>query len=280
MGAVSAGAAPDPTRAQAIADKRAGEYEAARARLDRVDAEIERTSAELETLVATQQALQQRLNSRAAGMYRGRRLDFVDVLTDSSSFAEFATRLEFLTRLNLQDARDMLVLKRTKSRVARSSAALLARQERASAELRRIEAANRAAQRELADSRAAYDRYLTRVRAAKQAPSPETPASTLRRPVSRGGGWKTAVASHYGSGSYGRRTADGTTIGPDSMIVAHKTLPFGTMVQFQYNGKTAVARVADRGPYTAGRTWDLGPGVIRILGFNGVDTVRYRILSR
>ncbi len=64
------------------------------------------------------------------------------------------------------------------------------------------------------------------------------------------------------------------------MIVAHKTLPFGTLIEFEYHGKRAVARVADRGPHTPGRTFDLGPGVVRVLGFEGVDTVRYRIIGR
>jgi rare lipoprotein A (peptidoglycan hydrolase) len=64
------------------------------------------------------------------------------------------------------------------------------------------------------------------------------------------------------------------------MMVAHKTLPFGTMVEFSYKGRRAVAVVADRGPYTKGREWDLGPGVVRVLNFNGVHKVRYRVLGR
>jgi rare lipoprotein A (peptidoglycan hydrolase) len=64
------------------------------------------------------------------------------------------------------------------------------------------------------------------------------------------------------------------------MIVAHKTLPFGTLVEFEYGGRRAVAVVADRGPYVAGREFDLGPGVARTLGLNGVYTVQYRIVGR
>jgi len=64
------------------------------------------------------------------------------------------------------------------------------------------------------------------------------------------------------------------------MVVAHKTLPFGTLIEFEYQGKRAVARVADRGPHSAGRDFDLGPGVIRVLDFSGVHNVKYRIIKR
>ncbi len=101
---------------------------------------------------------------------------------------------------------------------------------------------------------------------------PTTPAGS--------GEWDTAVASIYGMGAVGHRTASGATIRADSMIVAHKTLPFGTLVEFVYQGRRAVASVQDRGPYVPGRSFDLGPGVSRILGIEGVETVRWRIVSR
>jgi rare lipoprotein A len=93
------------------------------------------------------------------------------------------------------------------------------------------------------------------------------------------GNWQVGVASHYGINFTGRG-ANGEPIGPYTMMVAHKTLPFGTLIEFEYNGKRAVAKVADRGPYTPGRDFDLGPGVVRVLGFNGVHQVRYRIISQ
>jgi rare lipoprotein A len=56
--------------------------------------------------------------------------------------------------------------------------------------------------------------------------------------------------------------------------VANKTLPCGTRVQFKYGGRTVMATVDDRGPYVAGRTWDLGQSTRAALGFDGgVDTV-------
>lgn len=56
--------------------------------------------------------------------------------------------------------------------------------------------------------------------------------------------------------------------------VANKALPCGTKVQLRYGGRTVMATVDDRGPYVAGRTWDLGQSTRAALGFNaGVGTV-------
>ncbi|MRR11817.1 hypothetical protein EG835_04975 [bacterium] len=72
--------------------------------------------------------------------------------------------------------------------------------------------------------------------------------------------------------------AGGGTLEWGSMVVAHRSLPFGTRVEFSYNGNTCVAVVQDRGPFVGGRTFDLGPGTAAALGFSGVGTVDYRIL--
>jgi rare lipoprotein A len=46
------------------------------------------------------------------------------------------------------------------------------------------------------------------------------------------------------------------------MGVAHRTLPCGTMVTFRNprNGREITVPVVDRGPYIAGRIWDLTGG--------------------
>jgi len=93
-------------------------------------------------------------------------------------------------------------------------------------------------------------------------------------------GWSSARVSWYGPGFYGRRTANGTVLTPSSMVVAHRSLPFGTRIEFAYGGRTVVGVVADRGPFVGGRTFDLGPGVAQALGFGGVHTVQYRILGK
>lgn len=80
-------------------------------------------------------------------------------------------------------------------------------------------------------------------------------------------------ASFYGPGLYGNGVACGGTLRPGTRGVAHKTLPCGTKVTIQYGGRVVTARVIDRGPYVAGRDWDLTAAVRNQLGFGGVGTV-------
>lgn len=92
-------------------------------------------------------------------------------------------------------------------------------------------------------------------------------------------GWNTARVSWYGPGFYGHTMAGGGQLQRDSMVVAHRSLPFGTRVQLVYGGRSTTAVVRDRGPFISGRTFDLGPGTARALGFSGVGTVRWRVVS-
>ena len=113
----------------------------------------------------------------------------------------------------------------------------------------------------------------------RRAPAPARSATGGAAPAApAGSGWKTARVSWYGPGFYGNTMAGGGTLQPDSMVVAHRSLAFGTRIEFSYNGHTCIAVVRDRGPYVGGRTFDLGPGTARALGFGGVGTVSYRIL--
>lgn len=94
------------------------------------------------------------------------------------------------------------------------------------------------------------------------------------------GGWSSARVSWYGPGFYGNTMAGGGTLQPGSMVAAHRSLPFGTRIEFRYRGRSCVATVMDRGPYVGGRTFDLGPGTAKALGFSGVGTVQYKIIGR
>ena len=72
------------------------------------------------------------------------------------------------------------------------------------------------------------------------------------------------------------RTADGSTVTPNSLGVANLSLAFGTKVEFCL-AKCVVAVVDDRGPYVAGRLFDLQPAVASAIGFPGLGVVKYRI---
>jgi rare lipoprotein A len=85
--------------------------------------------------------------------------------------------------------------------------------------------------------------------------------------------YRLAGASYYGPGIFGNGVACGGTLLPGTMGVAHKTLPCGTMVKLRYHGRTVTVPVIDRGPYVAGRDYDLTWAVKLRLGFPGVGTV-------
>ena len=95
---------------------------------------------------------------------------------------------------------------------------------------------------------------------------------TSRR-IGRMNVYRRSFASWYGPGFYGRRTACGQTVTDSVKGVAHKTLPCGTRVTFRKGDRIVRARVIDRGPFHAGREFDLTPAVKRALGFGSTGTV-------
>ncbi|MEX2194772.1 MAG: septal ring lytic transglycosylase RlpA family protein [Thermoleophilaceae bacterium] len=85
--------------------------------------------------------------------------------------------------------------------------------------------------------------------------------------------YRSGHASWYGPGFYGNRTACGRTLGRGTLGVAHKSLPCGTDVTFRYRGRSVTVPVIDRGPYAAGRDWDLTGATKRKLRFGSTGTV-------
>ena len=114
---------------------------------------------------------------------------------------------------------------------------------------------------------------LQQMKRTAPATSSATQASTT---TSSTAGWQTAKVSWYGPGFYGKTMAGGGVLTTSSMVVAHRSMAFGTRIEFRYNDRTCIAVVNDRGPFIAGRTFDLGPGTAAALGFSGVQTVEWR----
>lgn len=90
-----------------------------------------------------------------------------------------------------------------------------------------------------------------------------------------------AVASYYSDYHYNRLTANGEVFNDSCLTFAHKTMKFGTLVEFYYKGKSVVARCNDRGPFIEGRDFDLSYQVAKRLGFLkvGVDRIVYKIIK-
>ena len=88
---------------------------------------------------------------------------------------------------------------------------------------------------------------------------------------------QSGVASWYGPGFHGRKTANGERFDTGDMTAAHKTLPFGTrvLVHNPRTGKEVVVRINDRGPFTPGRVIDLSGAAASAIGIKarGHDTV-------
>jgi rare lipoprotein A (peptidoglycan hydrolase) len=82
------------------------------------------------------------------------------------------------------------------------------------------------------------------------------------------------IATWFGPGFYGNKTACGQTLTPAVVGVAHRTLPCGTLVRVSWHGHTLTVPVLDRGPYAHGADWDLTAGAARALGIT--ETVRIR----
>jgi hypothetical protein len=93
------------------------------------------------------------------------------------------------------------------------------------------------------------------------------------RPLGRLNAFRHSFASWYGPGFYGSRTACGQTFHAGIMGVAHRSLPCGASVTFRHRGRVVRARVVDRGPFAAGREFDLSPAVKEALGFGSTGRV-------
>jgi rare lipoprotein A len=109
-----------------------------------------------------------------------------------------------------------------------------------------------------------------RIRAVLQSASYATAASgaspelaiTVHRP---------AMATWYGPGFYGHKTACGVKMTRTLLGVAHKKLPCGTQVAVLYKGHRITVPVVDRGPFRRGTAYDLTAATAQALGFEHTD---------
>ncbi|MBZ5698445.1 MAG: septal ring lytic transglycosylase RlpA family protein [Acidobacteriia bacterium] len=87
------------------------------------------------------------------------------------------------------------------------------------------------------------------------------------------------VASWYGVPFHGRRAADGEIFDMNSLVAAHRTLPFGSILRVTNlnNGRQIDVRVIDRGPFVEGRILDLARAAAAGLGMIGTGTAPVRI---
>jgi rare lipoprotein A len=91
------------------------------------------------------------------------------------------------------------------------------------------------------------------------------------------------IASWYGNKFHGRRTSSGEEYNMYAMTAAHKTLPIPVFVEVKNidNGRTAIVRVNDRGPFHEGRIIDLSYAAATKLGVaqTGTANVSIRVVT-
>jgi rare lipoprotein A len=94
--------------------------------------------------------------------------------------------------------------------------------------------------------------------------------------------FQTGVASWYGKGLKGGKTASGERFDPEELTAAHRTLPFGTTVRVinLRNGRSISVRITNRGPFIRGRIIDLSPAAARKLGITKSGVARVRIEAK
>ncbi len=87
------------------------------------------------------------------------------------------------------------------------------------------------------------------------------------------------TASWYGPRFHGKLTANGEQYDQMALTAAHKSLPFGTVLQVTNlkNGKSVIVRINDRGPYVEGRDLDLSKGTALTLGMIDRGVIRVKV---
>src|SRR5436305_4990193 len=117
-----------------------------------------------------------------------------------------------------------------------------------------------------------------------QAARPGSGATSSKRAPALPVGYKEeGTASWYGVPYHGRPAADGEIYDMETLVAAHRVMPFNTWLRVTnlQNSKTVDVRVIDRGPFVDGRIIDLSKAAARqidLLG-PGVGPVRLAVIS-
>lgn len=94
---------------------------------------------------------------------------------------------------------------------------------------------------------------------------------------------KTSFASFYHDKFNGRKTASGEIFSNRKLTAAHRTLPFGTVIQVTNlrTGKSVEVRINDRGPFHSSRALDLSKAAFDSIGniAKGTMPIEYEIVD-
>ncbi len=90
---------------------------------------------------------------------------------------------------------------------------------------------------------------------------------------------QTGKASWYGPNFHGKKTANGEIFDQNALTAAHRTLQMPSLIRVTNldNGRSAILRVNDRGPFSKGRVLDVSKGGAKALGFINQGTAHVKI---
>ncbi len=129
-------------------------------------------------------------------------------------------------------------------------------------------------------AKSTYSKYPDAGNNKKASQRPYTVFGERYEPVpSHEGFSQTGIASWYGRDFHGKKTSNGERYDMNAMTAAHKTLPLGVFVKVynRENGREAIVRLNDRGPFVKGRIIDLSLAAAKKLGVDGAGTAPVRI---
>src|SRR5579872_2642413 len=117
-----------------------------------------------------------------------------------------------------------------------------------------------------------------RHRVSRKVPAPP-PAGAAPAAAPKVGAAETGIASWYGHPYHGRQAADGEIYDMETLVAAHRTLPFQTWVRVVnlQNDKSVEVRIIDRGPFIDGRIIDLSHAAANAIGMIVSGTAQVRV---
>jgi peptidoglycan lytic transglycosylase len=123
-------------------------------------------------------------------------------------------------------------------------------------------------------------KHHKRIAQVPSAPRPAPLPAPLAVPL---GYSEEGLASWYGIPYHGRHAADGEIYDMETLVAAHRVLPFNTwlVVTNLANDKAVKVRIIDRGPFVSGRIIDLSKAAARQIGLlgPGVGRVRLQVIA-
>lgn len=113
----------------------------------------------------------------------------------------------------------------------------------------------------------------------EQGAEPNTEQGTEQAPQGQPLFSEVGIASWYGPPYNRRQGANGEIYNENDVSAAHRTLPMGTLIRVTdlENGRSAMMRITDRGPFVPGRILDVSEGAAKLLGMWRAGIARVRI---